>query len=783
MENWLLLQIQVGIVILIVLFLRQMMRRLPKIYSYALWLVVFVRLLCPWNIESPVSLIPSETHLETFLGWDGEKNVPQYGNNKNSGPALQTQSTWQAEEAGQPNLSNKPEGASAEKNLTGDRDSTPHLASTSLSFGFSGVQKALIAIWVAGILAVWIYNFSSLYKIRRKLKGAVLLEENVWVSSAIRTPFVLGWCKPQIYLPDSLQGREREYVLCHEKTHIRRKDYVIKNLAFLLTSVYWYHPLVWLAFYLLGQDMEMSCDEAVVRQLGMDIKKQYSQSLLNFAAGAQISSATPLAFGENGVKQRIQNVLVYKNAKRWIGLIGIALVMAAGVVLLTTRGLSASSAEDDDGTIVPWGSLESEEQANTSSDEIPEGDREIYEECQIWEGDLEGNLYQVTEEGIWEISPERTRILYSGYIGTAPRLQYFGNKLYFMTNVTGAGRDNFFYNGIGWINVKDETRGTLEIDENAPLIDLWVYNGFFQYRLEGEDASSPNSHIFILPDEDEGLTQTEKMERGVALSKHLTENPGTLLAVGDHSWDQINACLDLDMDGIAEEIFIMHDPDQKPLQGRQLLDFYVLTVIGTTDSALKGDAYNIFAEIYAVSLDGETVQLVLYEDGPSDDPLSHIFCYQAGQLVEAGVIADDIRGREITAEGEIISHIRYGGIQDDYKLVTWQLNEAKELVEIPQGTYELVSQNEITLLVHLPVRSMPVPQEGIYMGIRGYIIEPQTVKFIAVSSDERWIQVEAEDGQQGWFAIEWDPNRWDYVIKELDLGAYEIFEGLKVIAG
>ncbi|MCH5344303.1 MAG: hypothetical protein J1E64_09700 [Acetatifactor sp.] len=783
MENWLLLQIQVGIVILIVLFLRQMMRRLPKIYSYALWLVVFLRLLCPWNIESPVSLIPSETHLETFLGWDGEEDVPQYGNNKNNGMALQTQPMWQAEAADQLNLSNKPDDSYAEKSLTGDRGNAPHLVSTPLSSGFSGVQKALIAIWVAGILAVWIYNFSSLYKIRRKLKCAVLLEENVWVSSAIRTPFVLGWRKPQIYLPRSLQDRELEYVLYHEKTHIRRKDYVVKNLAFLLTSVYWYHPLVWLAFYLLGQDMEMSCDEAVVKQLGLDIKKQYSQSLLNFASGSQISSATPLAFGENGVKQRIRNVLAYKNAKRWIGLIGIALVTVAGVVLLTTRGLSASPAEDGDGTIVSGGSLEGEEQANTSSAEIPEGNREIYEECQIWEGDLEGNLYQVTEEGIWEISPEGPRLVYSGYIGTAPRLQRFGDKLFFMINVTGAERDNFFYNGIGWINVKDETRGTLEIDENAPLTDLWVYNGFFQYRLEGEDAFSPDRHIFILPDDDEGLTQTEKMERGVALSRHLTENPGTLLAVGEHSWDQINACLDLDMDGVAEEIFIMRDPDEDPIYGYLPLDYYVLTVIGAEDSILKGHADNIFAEIYAVSLDGETVQLVLYEDGPSDDPLSHIFCYQAGQLVETGVIADDIRRREITAEGEIISHIRYGGIQDDYKLVTWQLNEAKELVEIPQDTYELVSQNEITLLTHLPVRSMPVPQEGIYMGIRGYIIEPQTVKFIAVSSDERWIQVEAEDGQQGWFAIEWDPDRWDYVIKELDLGAYEIFEGLKVIAG
>ena len=782
MENWLLLQVQIGIVILAVLLLRQMMRRLPKIYSYVLWLVVFVRLLCPWNIESPVSLIPSGEHLEAFLGWDEGEKAPQYGNNGNSGTMLQMEAAWQAEEQNVLDVPNVPAAASVENIQTSDRDKGLQMASASLPSGFSGVEKALLVIWATGMLAVWTYNVSSLHKIRRKLKGAVLLEENVWITGAVKTPFVLGWRKPKIYLPDSLQGREWEYVLCHEKTHIRRKDYVVKNLAFLLTACYWYHPLVWLAYYFLGQDMEMSCDEAVVKQLGLNIKKQYSQSLLNFAAGSQISSATPLAFGENGVKQRVQNVLAYKNAKKWIGLVGVVLVVAAGAVLLTTRGISDPSPEDGDGTIVPGENLEGEEQSKTSSEGISKEEGEVYE-YQEW-GDT---LYQVTEEGIWEVSPKGTRLLYSGYIGTAPRMQRFGNKVYFMTNLTGAAKENYFYSDIGWVNVENGTTGILELNTNIPLIDLWVYNGFFQYRLEGETGEDPlrdERHIFILPDDDEGLTQTEKMERGVALSRHLTEKPGTLLAVGEHSWDQINACLDLDMDGIAEEVFIMHDPDEDPIYGYLPLDYYVLTVIGATDSTLKGHAHNIFADIYAVSLDGETVQLVLYEDGPSDDPLSRIFCYREGQLVEAGFIEDDIRGREITAEGEIISHIRYGGIQDDYKLVTWQLNEEKELVEIPQNTYELVSQNEITLLVDLPVRSMPGPAEGIYNGIRGFSIEPQTVKFIAVSSDERWIQVEAEDGQQGWFEIEWDPDRrWDYVIKELDLGAYEIFEGLKVIAG
>ena len=802
MESWLLLQIQIGIVILAVLILRQLMRRLPKIYSYILWLVVFIRLLCPWNIESPVSLIPSEEHLESFLGWDNDNSVPRYGRENASpqiSPSLQSylQNADTNPMAAPDNEGNVfPENTLPDDMKSPKPESDPKQDDTgilkgiytnflsSLSSEYSGAQKILILIWLAGLLSIWIYNLSSLHRIRRNLKNAVLLEENVWTSSAIKTPFVLGWCKPRIYLPCSLQDQERDYVLCHEKTHIRRRDYWIKNITFLLTTFYWYHPLVWLAFYLLGQDMEMSCDEAVMRQLGTDIKKQYSQSLLNFAAGSRMSSATPLAFGEIGVKQRIKNVLSYKNTKRCIGLIGILLVVTAGAVLLTTRGISASSMNNNEesGDILgdTPGNIPGEDQEGTGilqspSENLSDEKEESFEEYTA----PNGKTYQVLENGIFEVNPSEIRQIYTGYIGTSPKLTFYEDRLLFMTNVTNTGKENYFYNGIGWVNPDTDENGIVNLGRHDIITDFWVYLGYI--HLLGEDTSSPGNHIYIFPDDEEQLSPAEAQQKGLDLSRYLTENPGTLLEVGYRAPEQITAWLDLDMDGTVEEITIMHDPSVDKKYGYVPLDYYVLSAGA---EQLTGFAYNMHAGIYAVSLDGETIQLVLYEDGPSADPVSHIIRYQPGQLAEAGTIEDDIRLREITAEGEIISHIFNYGIQDDYRVVTWRLDKAKGLVEIPQDTYELVSQNEITLLVELPVRSMPVPDEGVYFGIRGYAIEPQTVKFTAVSSDGSWIQLETGDGQQGWFRIEQaSPPMWGYTVTELGVGADEVFEGLTFLAG
>lgn len=174
-----------------------------------------------------------------------------------------------------------------------------------------------------------LYNITALIRLKGRLKEAKLQEERYYVSSFIETPFVLGFLSPRIYLPKGVSTHQLTYILKHEQTHITRRDYIIKPLCLLLTCVYWFNPLLWAAFLLLSKDMEMSCDKTVLKSFDQDIKEEYSRSLLQFASGCKYLSV-PLAFGENGVKSQIANVLRFKKKGLWISAVAVGLCAAAG---------------------------------------------------------------------------------------------------------------------------------------------------------------------------------------------------------------------------------------------------------------------------------------------------------------------------------------------------------------------------------------------------------------------------------------------------------------------
>lgn len=157
-------------------------------------------------------------------------------------------------------------------------------------------------VWLTGTVAMVIYGVVSLLRLRRRLVGAVPLEKSVYLADHISTPFVLGLFRPKIYLPSALPEGERGYILLHERHHIRRLDHAVKLLAFLALCVHWFNPLVWLMFVLLGRDMEMSCDEAVMKKLGEAVRADYSASLLRLATGRKIIAGAPLAFGEGDTR-------------------------------------------------------------------------------------------------------------------------------------------------------------------------------------------------------------------------------------------------------------------------------------------------------------------------------------------------------------------------------------------------------------------------------------------------------------------------------------------------
>ncbi len=293
-------------VILLVLFLRFLLRKQPKIYSYALWSVVLFRLLCPFSLESTLSLIPVK-----------KEPIPA-AVITSTNPYTWTVST----------------GVEAVDRVVTDPLVNPLLYETSSSALASNL-RIFAFLWLLGMGIMLLYSLFSLYRLCRHLKKAELFRENIYLCCGLETAFVLGWISPKIYLPDGLSTEEQRYILLHEQTHIRRLDHWLKLLAFVALCIHWFDPLVWLAFFLAGQDMEMSCDEAVITRLGSGVKKAYSTSLLSLASGKRLVAAMPLAFGEGDTKKRIKNVLSYKKPAFWLLILLAAVVAAAGIGLIS----------------------------------------------------------------------------------------------------------------------------------------------------------------------------------------------------------------------------------------------------------------------------------------------------------------------------------------------------------------------------------------------------------------------------------------------------------------
>ena len=295
-----------GIVILFVLAARLCLKRAPKIFSYALWAVVLVRLLILISITSPVSAIPE---IQTTNSAEINAALPDFDFELPSDRLENKRNLQNAIETGNP---------------------------ITVRVGHSLEPTQYLAMgWMIGMGIMLVYSVVSYLKLRRKLQVVVPLRDNVFIADDIKSPFVIGFIRPKIYLPCNLGDREQEYIILHEQHHIRRLDHIIKALAFLALTIHWFNPLVWVAFVLASKDMEMSCDEAVIRKIGEDVRADYSASLLTLATGRRIIAGTPLAFGEGNTKGRIRNLANWRRPAFWVILIAIIICIVLGMCLLT----------------------------------------------------------------------------------------------------------------------------------------------------------------------------------------------------------------------------------------------------------------------------------------------------------------------------------------------------------------------------------------------------------------------------------------------------------------
>ncbi len=298
------MSITAGWLALAIVLLRFLLKKAPKWLNVMLWGLVGLRLVFPWSFESIFSLIPSA------------ETLPQNITTTQT-PVINSGITFL--------------NSTVNPVITETLSPTPERAINPMQTVFF----VATVVWLCGVALMLAYTAISFLKIRKSVREAVFLHDNIWVCDRISTPFILGVLKPRIYLPSSLSDGDSEYVIAHEKAHLKRRDHLIKPLSFLLLSVYWFNPVLWVAYVLLCRDIELACDEKVIKQMGVEVKKPYSTALINCSVSRRSISACPLAFGEVGVKSRIKAVLNYKKPAFWIIIVAVAASLVVAVCFLT----------------------------------------------------------------------------------------------------------------------------------------------------------------------------------------------------------------------------------------------------------------------------------------------------------------------------------------------------------------------------------------------------------------------------------------------------------------
>ena len=331
--------------VLAVLILRFVLKKAPKWINVLLWGIVAIRLICPFSFESPLSLIPSAETIPLNIGMDSTPTI-------NSGISA-------INNAVNPIIS---------------QSNTPMAgASVNLLQITIGIYEY---IWIFGMIALALYTAISYWRLCRKVDTAVRYKDNIFQSENVSFPFVLGIIKPRIYLPFKMNGQYLEHVVAHEQAHICRKDHWWKPLGFLLLMIHWFNPLMWLAYVLLCRDIELACDEKVIKELGNEQRGDYTQALVACSINRRMIAACPLAFGEVSVKERVKSVMNYKKPAFWVIIISVIVCVGVAVCFLTNPKQDSYTLR----IVVPAGSQEkfvyTDEEVSTIRNSI-----------KIWSGD------------------------------------------------------------------------------------------------------------------------------------------------------------------------------------------------------------------------------------------------------------------------------------------------------------------------------------------------------------------------------------------------------------
>jgi len=335
------MSITASIVAMAVMLTRIPLRKAPKLFSYALWSAVLFRLVFPFSFESVFSLMPASSNA-----------IPQDIITSQS-PAIHT---------GVPFV-DLPMNAAMYNAFP--RTIYESVNPIHVFLEISGY------VWLVGFIALLLYAVIGYVRLKRRVYFATLIRDNIYETDKIRTPFVLGFISPKIYFPTTLDPTQHDYIVKHEQTHIKRRDYLVKTFAYIVLALHWFNPLMWVSYLLMSKDMEMSCDEAVLKQTDRDIRGNYSSSLLNLSM-EKASLLNPIAFGESNVVERVVNVLRFKKPAKWVVVISLVAVLFFFLGFMSNRvreDVSALPASSDD--MFTWETASSVHPAASSAVEYP----------------------------------------------------------------------------------------------------------------------------------------------------------------------------------------------------------------------------------------------------------------------------------------------------------------------------------------------------------------------------------------------------------------------------
>ena len=301
--------------ILAAFIIRTLFKRIPGIFMYLIWIIVFINLVCPFSFK-----VPYEGRSDIF-------NIQTISSEKTD---VQNENSIELSDQAYNETVDKP-------------------------FIYEHIFEA---VWLCGTAVILLINIFKIYSLKNKLRFSENLYDNVYENKNISIPFVTGWVSPKIYIPSNIDESEKEYIVLHEKIHIKHKDNYIKTAAYIILAIHWFNPFVWAAYTMFSEDIERFCDESVIKILGKEIKKNYSFTLLKMASDKSVFDSAVLEFGENATKRRISNVLNYKKPTF------IVTAAAASALLFVGCGAFLTPTSTDESvkieSIVPSGFVELE---------------------------------------------------------------------------------------------------------------------------------------------------------------------------------------------------------------------------------------------------------------------------------------------------------------------------------------------------------------------------------------------------------------------------------------